>query len=82
MRWRVIQVFRQYTFNQQQPGVVDHRLPAVRENLAAAIVIPVVQDALQNVRIGAGGNRLKEVTGDDIRSDRRVAIARNAMRAR
>lgn len=44
----------QETFHDEQVRVVGHRADAVAQDLAAAVVVPVVQDAGQDVDVAAG----------------------------
>jgi hypothetical protein len=42
--------------------------PAVAENLQRRVVVPVVDDATEDVSVAAGRHRLEEVPGDDLRA--------------
>ncbi len=43
-----------------------NRVPAVAENLQRCGVVPVVNDATENVRVTVGRDRLKKVPADDL----------------
>ena len=71
---RCFQTLGHDSLDQKQASVVGHRVATGRENLAALIVIPIVNDALQNISVGSLRNRLKEVTGDNIAAIAQVRL--------
>ena len=51
--------------NHREPATGEHRFPASAEDLHAVLVVPVVQDELQEVEVSRW-NRLEEVTTDHV----------------
>src|SRR5262245_57121509 len=54
----------QEPLDDQQAAVVRQRRTALREQLPARLVVPVVEDPLQHVEVVADGERLEEAAAD------------------
>jgi len=50
----------------RESGCRVHRGPAVPQDRHTAAIIPVVQDALEQIQVAAGGNGSEEVVGHEL----------------
>ena len=65
VRVRLVRRLRD-AFDEQQSSVRSYRASALTENLQRGVVVPVVNNATEDVRVTVGRDRLKEVPADDL----------------
>jgi hypothetical protein len=71
VRVRFVWRFR-YPLEEEQAAVETHPAPAVYQDRQRGVVVPIVDDAAEEVRVTVSGHCFEEVACDDLAASRNI----------